>query len=147
MSFFQGEETYSIDSKGRVNIPAKMRKALAPEANDTFMLTRGLDDCIYAYPLNEWQKYAEKFKQLNQYQEDNRFFLRMLLQWNEEAPLDAQQRINIPKKLVEFGGLDGKVTIVGMVDHIEFWNPERYENYLNRYSTKYEEVAEKVMSV
>ncbi len=147
MTFFQGEENYSIDIKGRVSIPAKMRKAISPEANDTFVLTRGLEDCVVAYPMDEWKKYMEKFQQLNHYNDSNRFFLRTLLRWNEEVTLDAQQRINISKKLVDFAGIDGKVRIVGLVDHIEFWNPDKYDNYLDSHSEKYEEVAAKVMSV
>ena len=59
MSRFKGEETYSIDSKGRVNIPAKMRKSMSPDAGDTFVLTRGFETCIYAYPMDEWKKKAD----------------------------------------------------------------------------------------
>lgn len=147
MPFFKGQETFSIDSKGRVNIPAKMRKSISPEANDTFAITRGVDKCIAAYPLDEWRKYEEKFEQLNQYDEKNRYFLRVLLMWSEEAKLDAQQRICIPKNLLDFAGVDSKVTIVGMIDHIEIWNPEEFEKYLNRYDEPYESIAEKVMSI
>ncbi|MFP4369781.1 MAG: division/cell wall cluster transcriptional repressor MraZ, partial [Candidatus Kapaibacterium sp.] len=67
MAFFKGQELFSIDNKGRVNIPAKMRKALSPDANDTFIITRGTDKCIYAYPMDEWKKYEEKLENLNQY--------------------------------------------------------------------------------
>lgn len=146
MAFFKGQEIYSIDSKGRVNIPAKMRKSLSPEANDTFAITRGLDRCITAYPIDEWKKYEEKFANLNQYDEKNRYFLRMLLMWSEEVTLDAQQRITLPKKLLEFAGIDNKVMIVGMGDHIEFWNPDEFESYLKKFDEPYEKVAEKVFS-
>jgi len=146
MAFFKGQETYSIDAKGRVNIPAKMRKSLSPEANDTFAITRGLDKCITAYPIDEWKKYEEKFSNLNQYDEKNRYFLRMLLMWSEETLLDGQQRITLPRKLLEFAGIEGKVMIVGMGDHIEFWDPSEFENYLNKHSEPYEKVAEQVFS-
>lgn len=146
MAFFKGQEVYSIDSKGRVNIPAKMRKSISPEANDTFAITRGLDRCITAYPIDEWKKYEEKFAHLNQYDEKNRYFLRMLLMWSEEVTLDAQQRITLPRKLLEFAGIESKVMIVGMGDHIEFWNPEEFDKYLNKFDEPYEKVAEKVFS-
>jgi len=120
MAFFKGQETYSIDNKGRVNIPAKMRKSLSPEANDTFAITRGLDRCITAYPIDEWKKYEEKFANLNQYDEKNRYFLRMLLMWSEEVTLDAQQRISLPRKLLEFAGIESKVMIVGMGATLNF---------------------------
>lgn len=145
MAFFKGQEFYSIDSKGRVNIPAKMRKSLSPEANDTFVLTRGVDKCVVAYPFDEWRKYEEKFEKLNQYDENNRYFLRLLLMWSEEVKLDAQQRIAIPKTLTEFAEIEGKVAIIGMIDHIEIWNPDKFKEYLNSKEESYEQVAEKVM--
>lgn len=145
MTFFKGQEIYSIDAKGRVNIPSKMRKSLVPEANDTFTVTRGTDNCVVAYPLNEWKAYEEKFSKLNQYDEKNRYFLRRLLMWAEEVALDSQQRIMIPKKLLDFAGIDKKVAIIGVADHIELWNPDEYEKYLNSTDETYESAASKVM--
>lgn len=147
MAFFKGQETYSIDAKGRVNVPAKMRKSIAPEANNTFTVTRGQDNCVVAYPLDEWKKYEAKFENLNQYDKKNRFFLRMILMWSEEVTLDPQQRICIPKKLVDYAGIDKKVMIVGVGDHIELWDPEKYEKYMKEFDESYEDVAAKVMVV
>jgi MraZ protein len=146
MSFFKGQETYSIDEKGRVNVPTKMRKSIQPEAGDTFILTRGVDKCIVAYPMNEWKVYEEKFAKLNQYSEKDRFFLRMILSWSEEVEMDAQQRVSVPKRLREFAGIESKVTIVGMIDHIELWQPEEFDKYLNGQAESYEDVAAKVMT-
>lgn len=146
MAFFKGEETYSIDNKGRVNIPAKMRKSLTPEANDTFVVTRGFDTSIFAYPYDEWKKYEESFKELNPFDKKNRYFLRKFLMWSEEVKLDAQQRITLPKKLLEFANIAGKVTIVGQMDHIEFWAPEEFERYMNEFDETYEDVAKEVMN-
>jgi MraZ protein len=146
MAFFKGQEIYSLDSKGRVNIPVKMRKAMSPESQDTFTLLRGQEECIVAYPLDEWKKYEEKFSTLNQFVPENRYFLRTLLQWSEEVTLDAQQRIMLPKKLIEFAGLENRVMIIGMIDHIEFWNPEKFEEYMNRHETNFEDVSKKVMA-
>lgn len=145
MAFFKGQEIFSVDSKGRVNVPAKMRKSISPEANNTFIVTRGQDRCIVAYPLDEWKKYEEKFTELNQYDSQNRFFLRRLLMWSDEVSLDAQQRIMLPKKLTEFAGIDAKAMIVGVVDHIEFWDPDTYDKYLEGFDETYEDVAAKVM--
>ena len=145
MSFFKGQETYSIDNKGRVNVPAKMRKSISPDANDTFIVTRGTDKCIVAYPMNQWKTYEAKFAALNQYDEKDRFFLRMILAWSDEVEVDGQQRVTLPKKHLEYAGIDGKVTIVGMIDHIEFWNPEEFDKYLVGHSESYEEVAAQVM--
>jgi transcriptional regulator MraZ len=147
MSFFKGEETYSVDDKGRVNIPAKMRKVISPEANDTFVFTRGNDSCVIAYPLDEWQKHEEKFKELNQYDEKNRFFLRMILKWSEEVSLDRQSRVMMPKKHIRLAGISSKVTIIGMGDHLEFWEPEACEKYFNEQDESFETVSEKVMNI
>lgn len=147
MAFFKGQEQYSIDAKGRVNVPSKMRKALSPSANDTFVITRGVDECIVAYPFDEWKKYEEKFEQLNQYDEKNRYFLRVLLMWSEDVKIDAQQRIALPKALIEFAGIDKQVAIIGMIDHIEFWNPEKFRAYLSSQDESYGDVAGKVMTL
>lgn len=145
MSFFKGQETFSLDNKGRVNIPAKMRRALSPDANNTFILTRGIDKCIVAYPMDEWKKYEERYIRMNQFNEENRFFLRTILAWCEEVEIDAQQRIMISKKYLDFADLENKVTVVGMIDHIEFWNPDEFEKYLNGQDDSYEQIAAKVM--
>lgn len=145
MAIFKGQEVYSIDNKGRVNLPAKMRKALSPDAGDAFVVTRGANKCIAMYPMNEWAKYEAQFKNLNPYNEQDSFFLRTVLAWCEEVELDAQQRISLPKRHLELAGIEGKITVVGMIDHIEFWNPETFEAYLNDSEEEYEAVASKVM--
>ena len=66
--------------------------------------------------------------------------------WSEEVGLDAQQRVSLPKKLIDFAQIDNKTTIVGMVDRIEFWNPENFEKYLSSSTESYESVAALVMS-
>lgn len=147
MSRFKGKETYSLDNKGRVNIPAKMRKNLSPEANDMFVLTRGFEKCIYAYPMDEWKKKEDSLEELNEYQEKNRFFIRMLLQHSEDVKMDAQLRVALPKELLNFAGIDKKVTIAGVMNHIEFWNPEEYDSYMNGHAETYEEVAEKLTTM
>ncbi|MEP7217598.1 MAG: division/cell wall cluster transcriptional repressor MraZ [Bacteroidota bacterium] len=149
MSFFKGREIYSVDTKGRVNLPAKMRKNLAPEANDTFVITRGPDDdpCIYAYPLDEWKKFEENLKQLNQFNEQERFFLRTLLYWADEIVLDKQFRISVPKSLLDFTKIGKEALILGAMDHIEIWDPQIFENYLSKKTESYAVVAESVMGI
>jgi MraZ protein len=147
MAFFKGQELFSIDIKGRVAVPSKMRKSISPEALDTFVVTRGFEKCIFAYPLDEWKTYEDKYQKLSQYDEQSRFFLRKMLMWSEEVKLDPQQRISLPKKMLEFAGIETKVLIVGMIDHVELWNPEEFEKYIESHEESYEEVAAKVMNV
>jgi len=147
MGFFKGKETFTIDAKSRVKLPAKMRKSISEKADDKFVVTRGNDECIYAYPMDEWEKYEEKFLKLNQYDEKNRYFLRVLLSESEEVSLDTHSRIMLPKNLTQFAAIESKVTIVGMMDHIEFWSPEKYDKYMSSQDESYEDVAMNVMSL
>ena len=147
MSFFKGRENYSVDDKGRVAIPAKMRKSMSPEAADTFVVTRGPDEdpCIYVYPLDEWKKMEAQLAGLNQYNGRDRFFVRTLLYWADELVLDKQHRVMIPKALLEFAKIDKNALIIGAMDHIEIWNPEIFDSYLNKRDESYADVAERVM--
>lgn len=149
MSFFKGREIYSVDAKGRVNIPAKMRKSMSPDANDTFVVTRGPDDepCIYAYPLDEWRKFEENLKGLNQFNEQDRFFVRTLLYWADEVAFDGQFRIMIPKALMDFTRIEKNALILGAMDHIEIWNPEIFDSYMAGRSESYANVAASVMGM
>ncbi|MFA6571514.1 MAG: division/cell wall cluster transcriptional repressor MraZ [Bacteroidota bacterium] len=146
MTFFKGMGTCSMDEKGRINIPARMRKSLNPSANDCFVVTRGVDKCIEAYPMDVWVIKEENFNKLNQYNPQNRNFLRKVLMWSEEVSLDPQQRIAIPKKLQLFAGIHSKVTVVGMGDHLELWDTDLFENKIDEDDEPYEVIAEKVMT-
>lgn len=142
---FKGQETYSVDEKGRVSVPAKIRKQLSPDADDTFVLTRGVDRCIVAYPLNEWKKYEERLMKLSAFQGEARSFLRSLLRWSEDVQIDRQNRIMLPKRLMDFAGITDRVTIIGMVDHLELWNPEELEQQVAEQERDFAQIAEKVM--
>ncbi len=145
MSSFKGRYAYSVDSKGRINIPAKLRKSLSPEANDTFVITRGFEQCLFAYPLDEWNKLEHTIRSLSPSNPQHRFFVRTLLQWATEAQLDGQARIIIPQDLLKFAGIENEVLIVGVLERIEVWNPKTYEEYLRTQPTPYESVAEAVL--
>ena len=145
MPGFKGQESYSIDAKGRVNIPLKMRRAITPESNDTFVLTRGNNKCVEVFPLEDWKKYEEKLSKLNHSDEKDRYVLRTILSWCEEVNFDGQQRIAIPRKHLDFAGIGNRVTIVGVMDRIELWNPEEFEKYQNGFSETYEQVVAIVM--
>ena len=142
---FKGQATYSVDSKGRVAIPAKMRKALNPEANSTFTVTRGFEECIFLYPLDTWKDMEADIAELNMYQSDTRAFVRRIMMWADEVSLDSQGRISIPNPLIEYGEIGDKALILGAFDHIEIWNPELFAAYENDQAEDYETLAESVM--
>ena len=143
---FRGQFTYSIDSKGRISIPAKLRKQIAPEANDTFIITRGTTTCIDLYPLDQWQKYEEKFLKLNSFDPAEAKFIRMIMQYANDDSLDSQSRILIPQSLINFAQIEKEVLILGVLQKIEVWNPKIYEEYINKTGETYEQIAAKVMS-
>jgi MraZ protein len=145
MSSFKGSYEYSVDSKGRINIPAKLRKYVSPEANDTFVLTRGYEKCLFVYPLDEWTKLELSIRQLSSTNPKHRFFMRALLERATESQLDGQARITIPKELLQFAGIDNDVLIIGVLERIELWNPATYREYEKSQVVSYEDVAQTVL--
>ena len=142
---FRGQYTYSIDSKGRVSIPVKLRKQLSQESNETFVMKQGINKCIEFYPLDQWQILEEKLIKLNQFTPENRQFLHMHLQNVFEDSLDSQARILIPQILLTHAGIEKEVLILGLLDKIEIWNPAIYLEYLKSSELPYEQLAAKVM--
>ena len=147
MAGFKGQAAYSVDAKGRVAIPAKMRAALNPEAKNTFTITRGFEKCVFLYPLDHWDKMESEMRELNMYNRESRNFLRTILMWADEVTLDAQGRISIAKSLMEFAGISagGSALIIGSLDHIEIWDPETFEKYVSDQVDDYDSLAERVM--
>ncbi len=143
---FRGHFTYSIDSKGRISIPAKLRRHVSPEANDTFIMTRGTATCIDIYPLDEWQKFEERLLKLDSFKPDEAKFIRMISQYASDDTFDSQSRILIPQSLIKFAQIEKDVLILGALQKIEVWSPKVYEEYINQTDETYEQIAAKVMS-
>jgi len=145
MSSFKGSYTYSVDDKGRINLPAKLRKYVSPEANETFVVTRGFEQCLYVYPADEWNKLEQNLRNLSNYDAEHRRFVRTLLELASEGQLDGQSRLSIPQELREYANIREDVRIIGTLDKIELWNPKIYEEYKRSQSEPYESIAAKVM--
>jgi MraZ protein len=145
---FIGSFKYSIDSKSRVSLPAKLRKFVDPLANDSFVLTRGTAKCIDVYPMNEWKDLVvEKLNKLNAFDPKEAMFIRLFLQEAAEDKLDSQARLLIPKNLIDYAEIDKEVFILGAIKKIEIWNPQKYEEYLKTSDLSYDEIAKQVMSI
>jgi MraZ protein len=142
---FKGSYAYSVDNKGRINIPARLRKYVSTEANDTFIVTRGFEQCLFLYPLDEWNKLEASIGQLSTTNAQHRFFMRALLERATELELDNQSRLSIPKELLLFAGIENEVLIIGVLEHIEIWNPGMYEQYMKTQAQSYESVAQTVL--
>ncbi len=121
---FMGEYTHSIDAKGRLIIPAKFREQLG----DQFVVTKGVDGCLYVYSNEEWANIEEKFRSVNQTTSDARKFMRFFFAGAAACEVDKQGRILIPSVLREFAGLQKDVTFVGVLSKIEIWDSTRYES-------------------
>jgi MraZ protein len=143
---FIGSFKYSIDTKNRISIPAKLRKYLEGDGNDKFYINRGIAKCIDIYPSSQWKELLNRLDQLNHFNSKEAMFLRMFLQKASEETLDSQYRILLPQNLIEYAGIEKEVFILGAIKKIEIWNPAIYEKYLQDQEESFEQVAEKVMS-
>jgi MraZ protein len=145
MSSFKGSYSYSVDSKGRINIPARLRKYVSPEANDTFVVTRGFEQCLFVFPLDEWNRLEQSIRELSASNPKDRFFTRTLLQYATESQLDGQARITVPKELLQFAAIETEVLILGVLERMELWNPKVFQKYLESQADTYENVAQAVL--
>lgn len=136
-----GEFQHNIDTKGRIIVPAKFREGLG----DNFVVTRGLDKCLFAYPMNEWKSLEEKLKKLPLTKKDARAFTRFFFSGAIECEVDKQGRINIPQPLRHYAGLDKECVVIGVSNRVEFWANENWEDYFNDSEESFSEIAENLM--
>lgn len=119
---FMGEYNHIIDAKGRLIIPAKFRELLGEE----FVLTKGLDGCLFIYPMDEWEAFEEKLRALPLTNKNARAFSRFFVAGATMCELDKQGRILLPATLREFAGLDKEVVLTGMLNRIEIWSKDKW---------------------
>ena len=134
---FLGEYNHSIDAKGRLIVPAKFRE----ELGENFIVTKGLDGCLYIYPDEEWKKFESKLSELPMGKGDTRKIVRFFLSAATQVELDKQGRILIPSVLREFAGLDRDVVLVGSASKIESWSNERFDSSNAEYEDNMDEIA------
>lgn len=124
-----GEFRYSLDNKSRVNIPAKFRQWITDDLEYTFVVTKGSDPCLVAYPVVEWNAKAEKLLKLTQFKKKNRAFIRAFGRSASRLKCDKQGRILIPQQLLEWAHIKKDVVIIGTLNSVEIWDPETLENH------------------
>tara|TARA_Y100000588_G_C14102858_1_gene859601 strand:- start:3 stop:449 length:447 start_codon:yes stop_codon:yes gene_type:complete len=139
---FLGEYDVPIDEKGRIFVPAEIRKKLPPEAGDTFVVVRGFDRCLTAYPQHVWEGKAQEMLGLRQTERKVRIFIRGMLSQAAEVKLDRQGRASMPRKLLERAGINDHMVVIGALDKLEFWNPEDWAQFMEEADPALEEVAE-----
>lgn len=136
-----GEYRHNVDTKGRMIVPAKFREDLG----ETFVLTRGLDQCLFGYPMDEWKIIEEKIKSLPLTKKDARAFSRFFFSGATECEIDKQGRINIPSTLINYGKLEKECVILGVSNRIEIWNQHIWEDYFAESEESFAEIAENMI--
>lgn len=136
---FIGEYSHSLDNKNRMIIPAKLREELGGK----FIITKGLDGCLYAYPMEEWRILEEKLKSLPLTSKDARAFVRFFFSGASEIEIDKQGRGLIPQNLIEYAGINKEIISIGVLTKIEIWSKDKWEEY-NDDNIDYNELAEKM---
>ena len=146
---FIGEYAYSLDSKGRVNIPAKFRQSLSADSQNTFVITRGLDPCIWVYPLEQWKEIENNLRNLSSVKNIHRTFVRDTARYASPSTYDKQGRITLTPSLTEYAGLEKDVLIIGMINKIEIWNPNTLklvdQQNLEIEPDAYDDLADKII--
>lgn len=137
---FIGEYTHSLDTKGRMAIPAKFRSKILNEA----IITRGLDSCLFVFTKGDWEQLAKKLIALPMAQANSRAFSRLMLAGAVHAELDSQGRILIPDYLRTYAGLKKEAVVAGLYNRIEVWDTDAWAEYKRKTEGNSEEIAEKL---
>ena len=138
-----GEYNHTIDAKGRFIIPAKFRETLG----DKFIVTKGLDGCLFVYPKSEWSLFEEKLKVLPLTNKDARQFTRFFLAGAAACEVDKQGRILLPQVLRDFAQLEKEVVLIGVASRVEIWSKINWEQSMSTYNDDMNEIAEKMESL
>lgn len=134
---FIGEYSHTIDEKGRMAIPSKMRREISSGA----VVTRGIDNCLWLFPKKEWQALAEKLSALPLSDANSRAFSRLMLAGAMEVEFDSQGRILLPGYLKSFAGLKKNAIIAGLFNRLEIWDEDAWKTYKTHQEKETDQIA------
>ncbi|MBP3635293.1 MAG: division/cell wall cluster transcriptional repressor MraZ [Bacilli bacterium] len=137
-----GEYHHNIDEKGRLIIPSKFRF----ELGEKFVITRGIEECLFVYSIEEWNKIINKLRELPFTNKDARTFMRMFLSGAAECELDKNGRVNIASTLANYAHLEKECVIVGVNDRLEIWSKNKFEDFFNNNIENFSDIAENLFS-
>ncbi|SMP46604.1 division/cell wall cluster transcriptional repressor MraZ [Anoxynatronum buryatiense] len=140
---FIGEYSHTIDTKGRLSMPARFREILG----ESFIATKGLDQSLFVYPMEEWRILEDKLKQLPLTNQNARAFVRFFFSGATECELDPQGRIRIPANLREHAELEKEIVIIGAGTRVEIWSQHVWSNYIDDENLSYDEIAGKMQEL
>lgn len=143
---FRGRFEHTIDEKGRLSIPSRFREILSARGESELILT-DFDSCLAAYPREEWRQLEEKIKRLSTIQKDVRNFLRLFYSSATETPLDSQGRILIPPQMRERARLGKDVILLGLLNKIEIWDKNSWEEFVAHSAGTFEEIASRLVEL
>ena len=133
-----GEYHHNIDEKGRLIIPSKFRI----ELGEKFIVTRGMEKCLFVYPMKDWNNMINELNKLSFTKKDYRTFMRMLLSGATECELDKSGRINISSPLKNYASLEKECVVIGVNDRLEIWSEDGFEDFFNSNIENYSDIAE-----
>ncbi|MBO1300627.1 MULTISPECIES: division/cell wall cluster transcriptional repressor MraZ [Enterococcus] len=136
-----GEYRHNIDAKGRLIVPSKLRE----ELGEQFVLTRGLDGCLFGYPMSEWNELESKLNDMPLAKKDARTFVRFFYSAATECELDKQGRINIPNTLRNYATITKECVIVGVSNRIEIWDEAKWQEFSEAAEENFDEIAENMI--
>lgn len=134
---FIGEYHHTIDEKGRITIPSKIRE----ELGDHFIVTRGMDHCLFVYKEEEWNRIIANYKELPN-TKDARNFMRFFLSGATIQEFDKQGRVNISSPLVSYASLEKECVIIGVNDRLEIWSKDNWQSLLVQNEDQFSEIAD-----
>ena len=145
---FKGTFKHSLDAKGRIAIPNRLRQQLEKiDDKEVLIITQGFEDCLLAYPPQEWEKMEQKAGQLALLDDAARDFIRLYIGPATECCLDKMGRVMIPGNLRDYAGIKKEVLIFGAVEKIEIWAKENYDNYINEFRSSKNERIKKMKDI
>ena len=142
INMFMGEYHHNIDDKARIVLPSKFRL----ELGDTFIVTRGLEGCLFIYSKKEWDNIVSKLKTLPFTKKDARAFLRFFLSGATECQTDKQGRVAIPMPLATYASLKKECIIIGVNDRLEVWSEDKFQSYFKENEDNISDLAEDLFS-
>ncbi|MBP8636760.1 MAG: division/cell wall cluster transcriptional repressor MraZ [Leptotrichiaceae bacterium] len=138
---FMGEFTCKVDNKGRMMLPSKFRDELGEQE---FVITRGLDNCIDLFPIEEWKNIEDKLKKLQTTNSKHRAYQRFVMSAATKTEFDNQGRLNIPTSLMEHAQIDKKIIVTGMNNKIEIWSEELWKKYIQNTGESIEDLVDEM---
>ena len=137
---FIGEYNHSVDSKKRMALPKKFRKALGK----TVVITRGLDQCLFVYPMKTWEELAERLGSMPIGESHTRSFVRLMLAGATDTTIDAQGRVLVPEYLKDYAGLTKDVVVAGLYNRLEVWDEKKWARYKKNAEKNTDALAEEL---